>query len=253
MSISSSTAVRRAATRLVASLALACGVACGGAAAIPAVATAGTYAVYLCQKGYGTGAFSAWTGWPAEFAQSQNCTQPPPPYGRDMVQGPLSGPGKGDGLSVWSSGRAASAGDFEYWSLTAPVGTEITSLSYSGAFAAWGGWTSQWQAYSGSSYTNIGDPTNGGDCSISACNAYATGTSAITVPVINASRIGFGIFCHAALCPVNSGSSMFGPAGKHQPVQRCGPDHRPAARRSPSTHLRRCGSATATPPTTAGL
>ena len=117
---------------------------------------------------------------------------------------------------MWST-APANAGQFAYWTLDPPGDTTITNLSYAGMFSAWGGWTAQWVAYFGPNRNaNLADVGGGDDCAVTSCSTgtvLATGGST-SVAISGATRIGVGVFCHAAAgYPANNSQSLFGPAG----------------------------------------
>ena len=124
-----------------------------------------------------------------------------------------SGEGKNDGLQVWShNGNAGDSTGAGYW-FYAPSGTSITALTYEGDFSMWGGWTAHW-ATSEDGSGDIADPCEpyGTDCNqgFKFLGAYKPESAS----GLNASLIGFAIWCHASSCPPSDiNDSDFGPAG----------------------------------------
>ena len=117
---------------------------------------------------------------------------------------------KSTGVQTWSQGQASGA-DAGAWWFYAPAGTTITGFSYTADFSAFGGWVSNWATEMNGS----GDPAPGGDCSSTDCkksDGGVDGGSGVSAAV-NSTLLGFGIWCHAASCQANDGSSTFGPAG----------------------------------------
>jgi hypothetical protein len=121
-----------------------------------------------------------------------------------------NGVAKSAGVQTWSTGQGSGA-DAGAWWFYAPAGTTITGLAYTADFSAWGGWVSNWAT----EMNGTGEPAPGGDCSSTSCNKSDGGVDggAGVSAGVNSTLLGFGIWCHAASCPANSGSSTFGPAG----------------------------------------
>jgi hypothetical protein len=119
------------------------------------------------------------------------------------------GPTKGAGVQLWSS-SGAQGKDAGAWWFYAPTGTTITGVSYTADFSAWNGWVANWATQ----MNGAGDPAPGGDCPSTSCNRTDGGFDggAGVSAAVNSTLLGFGIWCHAASCPANDGSSIYGPA-----------------------------------------
>ena len=160
------------------------------AAALPAVAAASTYDVYVCPGQGGANNALAFSENTNHVSSSAWC----------------NGEGSGRGVQAWSN-SSVSGGQAGGWWFFAPAGTTITGVSSSGMFSAFGGWISNWAT----SMDGSGDPYGGSiDCSGSPCDNESLSDAYASVP--NATLLGFGIWCHAAACPANDGDSFFGPA-----------------------------------------
>jgi len=163
---------------------------CAAAAALPVVALAGTYPVYVCPGQGGANNALAFSDNTSHISSSQWC----------------NGEGSGRGVQVWSNNSVSGAQAGGWW-FYAPSGTTITGLSSSGQFSAFDGWIANWATNTNGS----GDPYNGPeDCPVTNCDNQSL-TDASTA-VGNATTIGFGIWCHASSCAGNDGQSWFGPA-----------------------------------------
>ncbi|MHB8736895.1 MAG: Ig-like domain repeat protein, partial [Terriglobales bacterium] len=179
---------RRGLGLIVAAFATCCGL-------VPAAAAADPYPVYACVSGSGN------VNHALSFSENTN----------HISQALWCG---NAGIQVWSN-NSVTGGQAGGWWFHAPPGTTITNLATDGKFSAWGGWVSHWAT----NENGTGDPvtrqncTGGswcGDCQATSCNGTVSQISAF--PVANSTEIGFGIWCDAASCPPNDGSSYYGPA-----------------------------------------
>ena len=168
------------------------------AAALPAVAAASTYDVYVCPGQGGANNALAFSENTNHVSSSAWC----------------NGEGSGRGVQAWSN-SSVSGGQAGGWWFFAPAGTTITGVSSSGMFSAFGGWISNWAT----SMDGSGDPYGGSiDCSGSPCDNESLSDAYASVP--NATLLGFGIWCHAAACPANDGDELLRPGRLGERVRR---------------------------------
>ena len=189
---------RRGITNVLMALAVGT-VAVGGTVRPPTAASANTFPIYLCEDGYGTGAFAS--GWSSsagnDLKSAANCSQP---------AGGSAAQENGDGLQAWSVEQANGSMAGAYW-LHAPAGTAITGLTFAGTFDSFGGWVAHWATAGGGG----GDPVE--DCGETS-NCFSNTPTDTAWSVDDASEIGFGLWCDASTCAANAkGDSIFGPAG----------------------------------------
>ncbi|MGH2873878.1 MAG: hypothetical protein ACRDL5_15635, partial [Solirubrobacteraceae bacterium] len=158
---------------------------CALGAAVPTIARAGTYPVYVC-SGPGVNNALAFSANTNQIQSAQWCGH--------------------SGIQVWSHGPVT-GGQAGGWWFQAPSGTSITQVSANFRVSAWDGWVAHWAT----SENGAGDPFPGSwDCQTTDCDNYTT--SDLTASVPDANLIGFAIWCHSSNCPANDSESWFGPA-----------------------------------------